>query len=90
MGDYVKLHICTITRDKELEVMVMDMRKKNTSKLEKWRNKYSAIIISLSCFFSVVVTWGNNWFLTAILILGVFVCGTIGIFDLKRSRRENK
>jgi hypothetical protein len=55
-----------------------------TSKLEKWRAKYAALAVAIGCLYSVVVSWGDNWFMTALLSLGVLVCGTIGFFDLKR------
>ncbi|KHF39247.1 hypothetical protein [Halalkalibacter okhensis] len=62
------------------------MSKGNSSKLEKWRAKYGAIAIALSCLSSTVVTWGNNWILTGVLALGVLTCGMIGIFDIKRAK----
>ena len=67
----------------------MTMTKGKTSKLEKWRAKYAASITGLACLYSVVVSWGDNWLLTAILGLGVLVCGTIGFFDIKRIVQQN-
>jgi len=60
------------------------LRNENPSKLEKWRGKYGALIIALTCLCSVIISWGNNWILTGILGLGVLFCGTIGIFDIRR------
>ncbi|WP_413364406.1 hypothetical protein [Lysinibacillus sp. 3P01SB] len=57
-------------------------------KLEKWRAKYGATITAAACLYSVIVSWGDNWFLTVLLGLGVFVCGTIGFFDIKRTLRQ--
>ncbi|MGE7023731.1 hypothetical protein [Solibacillus cecembensis] len=60
------------------------MSNKNNSKLEKWRNNYAALVVAISCLCSVVVSWGENWFMSALLSVGVIICGTIGFFDLKR------
>lgn len=57
----------------------------NPTKLEKWRVNYGAIVIALCCLCSLIISWGNNWILTGFLGLGVLVCGTIGIFDIKQS-----
>ncbi len=51
--------------------------------MEKWRVKYGALITALSCLAGVFVSWGENWILTGILGLGVLVCGTIGLFNLR-------
>ena len=64
------------------------MRNENLSGLEKWRLKYGALITSLSCLYGAIMSWGNNWILTIILGLGVFICGIIGIFDLKRAVKK--
>ncbi|WP_186577926.1 hypothetical protein [Aquibacillus kalidii] len=61
------------------------MRDEN-SKLEKWREKYGAIVIALTCLCSAITSWGDNWMLTVILVLGFIVCITIGIFDIKRAK----
>ncbi|MFC3039682.1 hypothetical protein ACFOGI_05405 [Virgibacillus xinjiangensis] len=61
------------------------MDKGNPSKLEKWREKYAALVVASTCFISLINSWGNNWVLTGILGLGVLVCGTIGVFDIKRA-----
>ncbi|MFD2212095.1 hypothetical protein [Metabacillus endolithicus] len=61
------------------------MSNENPPKLENWRVKYGALIIAISCLCSVFITWGNNWILTCILGLGVLICGTIGIFDIRRT-----
>ncbi|RHW37501.1 hypothetical protein D1B33_08160 [Lysinibacillus yapensis] len=65
------------------------MRKANSSKLEKWRADYAASITTLACLYSLIVSWGENWFLTSLLGLGVFVCGSIGFFNLKRIRKNH-
>ena len=59
-------------------------------KLEKWRAKYGALIIALSCLGSVIISLGNNWVLTSILGFGVLVCGIIGILDIRRDIRLKK
>jgi hypothetical protein len=60
---------------------------KKTSKLEKWRAKYAALAVAIGCLYSVVVSWGDNWFMTALLSVGVII--TIGFFDLKRIFKKN-
>lgn len=65
------------------------MTKEKSSKLEKWRATYAASITGLACLYSVVLSWGEHWFLTAILGLGVLVCGTVGFFDIKRILQQN-
>ncbi|MDR7075815.1 hypothetical protein J2Y03_000803 [Neobacillus niacini] len=65
------------------------MSNEKSPKLKKWRANYAATVTALACLYSVVVSWGDNWFLTVILALGVLVCGTIGIFDIKRTLNEN-
>ncbi|XQY92890.1 hypothetical protein ACNRWW_05595 [Metabacillus sp. HB246100] len=60
------------------------MSNANSSKVEKSRMKYSALITTLVCLYSVVISWGHNWILTSILGLGVIVCGTIAILDWKK------
>lgn len=60
------------------------MSNKKNSKLEKWRKNYAALAVAISCLFTVVVSWGDNWFMSAWLSVGVVICGTIGFFDLKR------
>lgn len=62
------------------------MRKDSTN----WREKYGALIIALSCLLSAIASWGNNWILTGVLILGVLTCGTIGLFDMKRAIKNRK
>ncbi|MEK4093597.1 hypothetical protein [Viridibacillus sp. FSL H8-0110] len=59
--------------------------RKKQSKLEKWRTKYGSLAVALGCLYSLIVTWGEGWFFTAIMILGVFICGSFAIFDLKNS-----
>lgn len=58
---------------------------RNTSKLEKWRDKYAALVVALACLYSLIDSWGKNWFITSILGLGVLVCGTIAFFNIKRA-----
>lgn len=61
------------------------LEEKKQSKLEKWRTKYGSLAVALGCLYSLIVTWGEGWFFTAIMILGVFICGSFAIFDLKNS-----
>ncbi|MYL70563.1 hypothetical protein GLW00_06870 [Halobacillus litoralis] len=35
-----------------------------------------------------ISSWGQNWILTFILVLGTFVCGAFGFFDIKRALKE--
>ena len=65
------------------------MSNKKTSKLKNWRAKYAALAVAIGCLYSVVVNWGDNWFMTALLSAGVMICGTIGFFDLKRIFKNN-
>lgn len=65
------------------------MSNKKTSKLNKWRAKYAALAVAVGCLYSVVVNWGDNWFMTALLSAGVIICGTIGFFDLKRTLKKS-
>ncbi|WP_066069711.1 hypothetical protein [Neobacillus soli] len=60
------------------------MRNKTTSKLERWRTKYASLAVAIGCLYSVVVSWGDNWLIPALLSAGGLICGTIGFFDLKR------
>lgn len=60
----------------------------SSSKSKKWRAKYGALVIALTCLCSLIISWENNWILTGILGLGVLINGTIGIFDIKRSLAE--
>ncbi|MFD2043686.1 hypothetical protein ACFSTA_04765 [Ornithinibacillus salinisoli] len=66
------------------------MSNENSSILVKWRSKYGGLVIALSCLCSVIISWGNNWILTGILGIGVLICGTIGIFDIKRTVTEKR
>ncbi|WP_223701058.1 UbiA prenyltransferase family protein [Sutcliffiella deserti] len=54
----------------------------------EWREKYGALLVAVSCLSSAIVTWGNNWILTGILVLGVLVCGTMGIYEVKDARTK--
>ena len=60
------------------------MENVQSSKLDKWRGKYGALVIAFTCLIVLITGRGNSWVLTGILGLGVLVCGTIGFFDLKR------
>jgi hypothetical protein len=62
---------------------------KKVSKLEKWRVKYASLAVALGCLYSVVASWGENWVMTALLLAGVIICGTIAFFDLKRIFNKN-
>ncbi|GGP16065.1 hypothetical protein [Oceanobacillus neutriphilus] len=64
------------------------MSDKSSSKLEKWHAKYGAVVTALSCLGSTIISWRNNWILTCFLGIGVLNCGTIGIFDIKRTITE--
>ena len=64
------------------------MQEDNLSRLEKWRSKYGALAIAVSCLISLLSRWGDHWLLTIILGLGVLICGWIGIGDLKRAKRN--
>ncbi|WOV83702.1 hypothetical protein PGH26_12560 [Sporosarcina jeotgali] len=57
---------------------------KQSSTLDKWREKYAALVTAFACLIGVMIGWGNNWAFTSILGLGVLVCGTISFFDVKR------
>lgn len=64
-------------------------RNKKFPKLEKWRAKYASLAVTIGCLYSVVASWGENLFVTAILVAGVIICGTIAIFDLSRIYEKN-
>lgn len=61
------------------------MDSKKFSKLDRWRAKYGALAIALSCLLTAINSWGQNWILTSVMGLGALVCGTIGFFDRKRT-----
>lgn len=65
------------------------MSNKKNSKLEKWRENYAALTVAIACLCSAIVSWGNNWFMSVLLSLGVIICGTIGFFDLKRILKKD-
>lgn len=67
----------------------LSLSNKKSSKLEKWRAKYASLIVGLGCLYSVVANWGENWFMTALLIAGVIICGTMAFFDLKLIYKKN-
>ena len=60
------------------------MENEQSSKIDKWRGQYGALVIAFTCLIVLITGWGNNWVLTGVVGLGVFVCRTIGFFDLKR------
>lgn len=60
------------------------LNNENSSKLEKWRAKYASLAVAIGCLYSVIVNWGENWFMTALLSAGGGICGTVAIYDLKR------
>ncbi|MGN7409033.1 hypothetical protein [Sporosarcina sp. SAFN-010] len=67
------------------------LENEQSSKLDKWRGQYGALVIAFTCLIVLITGWGNNWILTGVLGLGVLVCGTIGFFDLRRGiYNENK
>lgn len=66
------------------------MKERFLEKLEKWREKYAAIIVAAGCLYTLIRSWGDSWILTIVFLLGVLICGTIGIFDLKRAFQEKK
>ncbi|WP_249872657.1 hypothetical protein [Oceanobacillus saliphilus] len=61
------------------------MEDNKQSKLEKWRAKYASLVVALGCLYSLIVTWGEGWFYTTIMIIGVLICGTFAAFNLKNS-----
>ena len=65
------------------------MSNKRNVKLEKWRKNYAALAVAIGCLYSVVVSWGDNWFMSALLSLGVIICGAISFFDLKRILKKD-
>ncbi|TYS01331.1 hypothetical protein FZC84_01335 [Rossellomorea vietnamensis] len=65
------------------------MREELYSRLNSWREKYASFVIALVCLYSAYVSWGGNWVLTGVLAAGVIVCGSIGIYDIKRSRQQS-
>lgn len=58
------------------------------SKINKFREKYGAIIITLLCLYNVYVNWNTHLSLTIFFIMGVLICGTISVFDLKRAKQN--
>ena len=61
------------------------MEDKKHSKLENWRAKYASLVVALGCLYSLIVTWREGWLFTAIMIIGVLICGAIAVFNLKDS-----
>lgn len=66
------------------------MEDKRHSKLGKWRTKYASLVVALGCLYSLIVTWGEGWFFTVIMIIGVLLCGNFAVFDLKASRLKRR
>ena len=65
-----------------LELVVL--ANEQTSKLYKWRGQFGALVIAFTCLIVLITSCNDNWVLTCILGLSVFVCGTISFFDLKQ------
>lgn len=65
------------------------MSNKKNSKLEKWRENYAALSVAIICLYSAVISWGDNWFMSALLLLGVIICGAMGFYDLKRILKKD-
>ncbi|MEC5425851.1 hypothetical protein QGM71_20565 [Virgibacillus sp. C22-A2] len=61
------------------------MEDKKQSKLEKWRAKYASLVVALGSLYSLIVTWGEGWFFTTRMIIGVLICSTFAAFNLKDS-----
>ncbi|TGB03540.1 hypothetical protein E4663_00610 [Halobacillus salinus] len=58
------------------------------SKLDRWRDKYGALVVALACLYSAISSWGQNWILTSFLVFSTIVCGAFGFFDIKRAFKE--
>lgn len=58
-------------------------------KIQRLRAKYGASITALACLYSVVVSWGENWFFTVLFGLGVVVCGLMSYFDIKSTLKKS-
>ncbi len=71
-----------------MELNVLD--NKHLSKLDKFSEKYTSIIIALSSLAGVISGWGHNWVMTGVSGLGVLVFGTIGFFDIRREACNKK
>jgi len=50
--------------------------------------KYRSFIIAFNCLIVLIISWGNNWVLTWIMVAGLIICPLIGISDLKQARME--
>jgi hypothetical protein len=61
---------------------------KKQSKLEKWRTKYASSVIALGCLYSLLVSWGEGWFFSVIMIFGIFICGSFAICDVKKQQKN--
>jgi hypothetical protein len=68
--------------------VVDDMSNEKRSKPGKWSAKYGNLVVGFSCLISTISSWGENWILTVLLGFGAFICGTIGIFDLKHNMND--
>ncbi|MBW3112363.1 hypothetical protein KYJ26_11005 [Bacillus sp. MCCB 382] len=55
-----------------------------SSEQAKWSGKYGSLAIAFCNLITCITSWGENWILTVLLGMGVLVCGTMGIFDLKQ------
>ncbi|MDE4085306.1 hypothetical protein PO902_09755 [Planococcus maritimus] len=52
--------------------------------------KYRSFIIAFNCLIVLIISWGDNWILTWIMLAGVIICPLIGISDLKQARIEQE
>jgi len=50
--------------------------------------KYRSFIIAFNCLIVLIISWGNNWVLTWIMVAGLIICSLIGISDLKQARAQ--
>ncbi|WP_156137991.1 hypothetical protein [Sporosarcina sp. ZBG7A] len=60
------------------------MVNRNPSKTYKWRDKYVAFITAAVCLYCMIINLGHNWILAGFFGLGVLICGTIGVSDVKK------
>lgn len=66
------------------------LNQQKPSKLARWRAKYGALAVTLGCLYTVISNWGDNWFMTILLSVGVFICGTIAFFDMKQAKQQQQ
>lgn len=65
------------------------MQEQKQTRLEAFREKYAALLVTLACLYTVIETWGEGWFFTILLSFGVLICGTFAFFSFK-SRIKSK